>query len=210
MSNTIQKLYKQGQSIWCDNISRQMIDSGELQRLIDLGVTGVTSNPTIFMKAVTQSTDYDARLSRLAEQGHDTSGLYENLVLPDIVDAADLLRPIYDRTNGVDGYVSLEVSPRLAYDTARLFDCMHPAAIGSALAFIIYERDLQSLILLLPAIIGLLTIVKALVYVYLEELEFKSFGKEFRRAYYGREVTVTVVTADDNDGTGEGGEPLPR
>ncbi len=117
MPNTIQKLYEQGQSIWCDNISRQMIDSGELQRLIDLGVTGVTSNPTIFMKAVTQSADYDGRLSSLADQGHGISGLYEHLVLPDIADAADLLRPIYDRTNGVDGYVSLEVSPRLAYDT---------------------------------------------------------------------------------------------
>lgn len=117
MSNTIQKLYEQGQSIWCDNISRGMIESGELQRWIDLGVVGVTSNPTIFMKAVTTGTDYDERFLRLLAEGRDDMGIYEGLVLPDIADAADLLRPVYDRTGGVDGYVSLEVNPKLAYDT---------------------------------------------------------------------------------------------
>lgn len=115
--NNIQKLYQQGQSIWCDNISRQMINSGELERLIDFGVVGVTSNPTIFMKAITGSNDYDDLFQKLLADGHDTLSLYEGLVIPDIADAADALLPVYKKTNGVDGYVSLEVSPKLAYDT---------------------------------------------------------------------------------------------
>ncbi len=118
MADMIQRLYEQGQSLWCDNLSRHMIDSGELQRLIDLGVVGVTSNPTIFMKAITGGTDYDALLGKLLSDGRDTMGIYEGLVLPDVADAADILRPVYDRTEGVDGYVSLEVNPKLAYDTA--------------------------------------------------------------------------------------------
>ena len=118
MSNTIQRLREQGQSIWYDNISRRMLDSGELQRLIDLGIVGVTSNPTIFMKAITGSQDYDALFSRLLAEGRDTMAVYEGLVLPDIADAADTLRPVYDQTNGLDGYVSLEVNPKLAYDAA--------------------------------------------------------------------------------------------
>ena len=77
-------------------------------------------------------------------------------------------------------------------------DVMHPAAIGSGLAFIIYDRDAKSLLLLLLAIIGLLTIVKLLAYIYLEELQFRQFGKEFRREYYGREMTVTVVNTDSD------------
>lgn len=117
VSNTIQKLYKQGQSIWCDNLGRGMIDSGELQHWIDLGVVGVTSNPTIFMKAITGGTDYDGVLQRLLAEGRSGVELYEGLVLPDVADAADILRPIYDRTDGVDGYVSLEVNPKLAYNT---------------------------------------------------------------------------------------------
>jgi transaldolase len=117
VSNTIQKLCEQGQSIWCDNVSRRMIDSGELTRLIDLGVVGVTSNPTIFLKAITGGTDYDALIEKLAAEDRDPIGVYEGLVLPDIADAADTLRPVYDRTSGVDGYVSLEVNPKLAYDT---------------------------------------------------------------------------------------------
>ncbi|MHC5109906.1 MAG: transaldolase [Planctomycetota bacterium] len=117
MSNVIQQLFEVGQSIWCDNLSRAMIDQGGLKSLIDLGVVGVTSNPTIFMKAITGASDYDDLMSRLASEGKDTAGIYEGLVLPDIADAADMLRPVYDRTSGLDGYVSLEVNPQLAYDT---------------------------------------------------------------------------------------------
>jgi transaldolase len=117
LNNNIQKLYKSGQSIWCDNISRGMIESGELQRLIDLGIVGVTSNPTIFMKAITGTADYDPLFKELLAGGKDLGGIYEGLVLADIADAADILRPVYDRTKGVDGYVSLEVDPKLAHDT---------------------------------------------------------------------------------------------
>lgn len=81
----------------------------------------------------------------------------------------------------------------------RVTDSMHPAAIGSALAFIIYDRDPKALLLLLLAILGLLTIVKVLAYIYLEDLEFRQFGKEFRRDYYGREVTVTVLEPDRSE-----------
>lgn len=115
--NNIQKLNALGQSVWCDNISRRMIDGGELQRLIDLGIVGVTSNPTIFMKAITGGTDYDERFQKLLHEGANIKTIYEHLVIPDIVDAADILRPIYERTNGVDGFISLEVSPKLAYNT---------------------------------------------------------------------------------------------
>lgn len=122
MSNTIQKLCEHGQSIWCDYLSRDMINSGELQRLFDMGVTGVTSNPTIFMKALTSGEAYDVLFDRLVREGRAGMELYEGLVLPDIADAADMLRPVYDRTDGVDGYVSLEVNPKLAYDTTRTLD----------------------------------------------------------------------------------------
>jgi transaldolase len=116
VKNTIQRLYDLGQSIWCDNLSRSMLDRGELDRLIDLGIVGITSNPTIFMKAITGSADYDEKIQALLAQGLDGLDLYEGLVVPDIADAADRLRPVYDRTNGIDGFVSLEVNPRLAYD----------------------------------------------------------------------------------------------
>ena len=79
MSNRIQELYELGQSIWCDNISRSMIDSGELQRLIDLGVVGITSNPTILMKAVTGGTDYDELFNKLSGEGLETQAIYEGL-----------------------------------------------------------------------------------------------------------------------------------
>ncbi|MBI4717789.1 MAG: transaldolase [Planctomycetes bacterium] len=131
MKTNLHRLFELGQSIWCDNISRRMIESGELQRLIDAGVVGVTSNPTIFMKAITSGSDYDGRLAALLDERLDTYALYERLVLDDIADAADILRPVYDRTRGADGYVSLEVNPKLAYDTQatmaearRLFEAL--------------------------------------------------------------------------------------
>ncbi len=137
VSNTIQELYKCGQSVWCDNLSRKLIDSGELQQLVDSGVTGVTSNPAIFMKAITGSDDYDVAIERALAGGcDDVLSIYEKLVLPDIADAADILRPVYDKTDGVDGYVSLEVNPKLAFDTAgtiaegrRLFAELHRANV---------------------------------------------------------------------------------
>ena len=107
-----------GQSIWLDYIRRSFLTSGGMQAAIDNGVTGVTSNPTIFDKAIANSDDYDADLSRLAAEGCTVVEIYENLTVADIRLAADLLRPVYDRTEAADGHVSLEVSPKLAYDTA--------------------------------------------------------------------------------------------
>jgi transaldolase len=117
MSNSLKNIQKHGQSVWYDNVSRGLIESGELQRLIDLGVTGLTSNPTIFQKAITGSNDYDYAFATLVSEGKDTNAIYESLAINDIQAAADRLRPVYDATDGVDGYASLEVNPHLAHDT---------------------------------------------------------------------------------------------
>ena len=131
MTNSVRQVQRLGQSIWYDNIRRGLIRSGELQSLIDLGVTGVTSNLTIFEKAIAGSTDYDETLLELANDGKSAQELFEAFAVEDIQATADLLRPVYDRTVGVDGYASLEVSPRLAHDTQgtiseveRLFDAL--------------------------------------------------------------------------------------
>ena len=113
----LNQLSEAGQSIWYDNIRRALIDSGELQELLDAGVTGVTSNPSIFEKAIAGSADYDDAIQSLVQAGAAVEEIYEMLAIEDIQRTADLLRPIYDRTNGVDGFVSLEVSPTLAHDT---------------------------------------------------------------------------------------------
>ncbi|MBI3659576.1 bifunctional transaldolase/phosoglucose isomerase [Candidatus Acetothermia bacterium] len=113
----LQELNKLGQSLWYDNIRRALLDHGELEALIQEGVTGVTSNPTIFEKAIAGSSDYDEALRRLVDEGKSVTEVYESLALEDIGRAADLLRPVYERTGGVDGYVSLEVSPKLANNT---------------------------------------------------------------------------------------------
>ena len=117
MGNTVHEIQRHGQSVWYDNIRRGLIRSGELQRLIDLGVTGLTSNPTIFQKAIADSGDYDDAFEGLVGEGKDVDEIYEALVIDDIRAAADLLRPTYDGADGADGYASLEVSPRLAHDT---------------------------------------------------------------------------------------------
>jgi len=115
-----QLLHNLGQSIWLDNITRDLLDSGTLKHYVDeLSVTGLTSNPTIFNHAIKNSPAYGAAI--LKKFGHDKSAeeVFFELALEDLTRAADLFRPIYDRTNGVDGWVSLEVSPLLAYDTAE-------------------------------------------------------------------------------------------
>jgi transaldolase/glucose-6-phosphate isomerase len=108
-----------GQSIWYDNIRRSLLASGELERMVaEDGLRGVTSNPAIFEKAITGSDDYAAEIARLRASGvDDAKEIYERLAIRDIQDAADVLRPVYDETEGGDGYVSLEVSPALAHDT---------------------------------------------------------------------------------------------
>ena len=115
----LQELARLGQSIWYDNIRRDLLDNGEFQKLVDAGVLGVTSNPTIFEKAIAQSNYYDGAIEKLATEGRSTGEIYEALAMEDIGHAADMLRPVYDATHGVDGYVSLEVSPLLARDTRQ-------------------------------------------------------------------------------------------
>ncbi|MCC6195580.1 MAG: transaldolase [Burkholderiales bacterium] len=112
------KLHDLGQSLWLDNITRDLLESGTLARYIaELSVTGLTSNPTIFDHAIKGSADYDAAIRSKLKAGKSGEALFFELALADITRAADLFRPIFDRTRGVDGYVSLEVSPLLAYDT---------------------------------------------------------------------------------------------
>jgi len=115
----IQQLKREGQSLWLDNIRRQLITSGELARLRDEGLTGVTSNPTIFEKAVSGSTDYNEALVRLVRQGKRPDQMLWQLMVEDIQAAADVFRPVYDRTKGADGFVSIEVSPAVARSTKK-------------------------------------------------------------------------------------------
>src|SRR5215468_2310779 len=116
--NPLQSLQTYGQSVWLDYIRRSLITSGELQRLLDEdGLRGVTSNPSIFEKAIVGSTDYKDFLEAQEPSGVDAKSLYEKLAIRDIQDTADILRPVYDRSNQRDGYVSLEVSATLARDT---------------------------------------------------------------------------------------------
>ena len=131
MENAIQELQRLGQSVWYDNIRRGMIESGELGRLIEVGVTGLTSNPTIFEKAISGTADYDGALQDLAGTGKSVDEVYETVAVEDIRAAADLLRPVYDRTGGADGYASFEVDPHLAHETEdtvsearRLFEAL--------------------------------------------------------------------------------------
>src|SRR6202171_6169113 len=117
--NPLKELGKYGQSVWLDFIRRSLISSGELKHMIDSdGLGGVTSNPAIFEKAITGSTDYADALQELQkEKGLDAMAIYERMAIKDIQDAADVLRPVYERTKKRDGYVSFEVSPFLATDT---------------------------------------------------------------------------------------------
>ena len=114
-----QLLHNLGQSLWLDNITRDLLNTGTLKRYIDeLSVTGLTSNPTIFDHAIKNSSTYDAAIRKKMREGKSGEELFFELALEDLTQAADLFRPIYDRTDGVDGWVSLEVSPLLAHDTA--------------------------------------------------------------------------------------------
>ena len=119
MTNPLQQLTEAGQSIWLDYMHRKLMEGGELKRLIaEDGVTGVTSHPSIFEKAIGEGADYDDRIkAAMAEADLSPMELYEKVAIKDIQDAADVLKPVWDRTKGRDGYVSLEVSPYLALDT---------------------------------------------------------------------------------------------
>ncbi len=119
MANRWLELEKFEQSLWYDNMSRSLVSSGNLKKMIDeMGVKGITSNPSIFEKSISAGKDYDSDIQKLLGDGLDTDAIYERLTTDDIRNAADVLRVVYDRTKGEDGFVSIEVDPRLANDTA--------------------------------------------------------------------------------------------
>src|SRR5579863_966832 len=121
--NPLKMLQKFGQAVWLDYIRRNLITSGELQRLIDEdGLRGMTSNPSIFEKAIAGSTDYADMLEQLHSQRRNAGEIYETIAIRDIQDAADLMLPVYEASNRRDGYVSLEVSPKLARNTQGSMD----------------------------------------------------------------------------------------
>ncbi len=117
MNERLRKLAEVGQSVWIDSLSRDDIENGDLERRIESGVVGVTSNPTIFQKAISHSSLYDEQLEELSQREDDPKEIFLELARQDIQDACDQLMPIFERTGRLDGYVSLEVSPDLAYDT---------------------------------------------------------------------------------------------
>lgn len=132
MTDRIRQIAALGQSVWIDYISRDLLRSGKLDRLVEAGVTGLTSNPTIFQKAIAGGSDYDAEIRELVRAGRSTADTYESIAVHDIAEAADKLRPVYNETHGRDGFVSIEVSPTLAHDTAgtiaeaqRLYGKLH-------------------------------------------------------------------------------------
>ena len=117
--NKLQKLRQLGQSPWYDNIDRRLIDSGELKSLFDMGIVGVTSNPTIFEKAINGSAVYDEKIKRLKNEGKSIEAIYDELTADDVRSAADMLLGVYDRTEGLDGYVSIEVLPAYSHDPVK-------------------------------------------------------------------------------------------
>ena len=121
--NKTQELHNLGQSLWLDNITREILDNGTLRRYMDeFSVTGLTSNPTIFDEAIGNSAAYDEDIRDKAKKGKSGEALFLELALADLRRAADLFRPVFDATDGVDGWVSMEVSPLLANDTTGSID----------------------------------------------------------------------------------------
>jgi transaldolase len=117
VNERLKKLQEIGQSVWVDSLSRDDIQNGNLQRMMEDGVLGVTSNPTIFQQAIAQSELYDEELQELAEKTDDAKEIFRRIAVRDIQDACDIFMPVYDQTEHKDGYVSLEVAPELAFDT---------------------------------------------------------------------------------------------
>ncbi len=115
--NNLLKLSEYGQSYWLDNLTRQKITGGELRKRVTEGLRGITSNPSTFSKALSEGSDYDEQIRLLVNQGRSLHNIYEELNVKDLQDACDILKPVYDETGGIDGFVSLEVSPYLAHDT---------------------------------------------------------------------------------------------
>ena len=115
----LQELSDFGQSLWLDYISRPLLESGKLKELIDIGLRGMTSNPTIFNQSISLTKDYDEKIVQLHEQGKSTFEIYDDLTIRDVQEAADFFKPVYEKTKGLDGYVSLEINPKLAMNVAE-------------------------------------------------------------------------------------------
>ncbi|MGA1841778.1 MAG: transaldolase [bacterium] len=111
-----------GQSIWLDNINRSLIETGKLKEMINKGLRGMTSNPTIFDKAISKSSEYDGKTRELCRQNKSTFQIYDDLTIRDIQEAADIFKPVYESTRGMDGYVSLEINPQLALKTKETIE----------------------------------------------------------------------------------------
>ena len=118
----VTQLNRFGQSVWLDNINRRMIETGKLKEWIGLGLRGMTSNPSIFDNAISKSNDYDNEIKSLSKAGKSAFEIYDELTVKDIQDAADMYKAIYDESDGLDGYVSLEVNPKLARKTQETID----------------------------------------------------------------------------------------
>ena len=118
----LEQLADLGQSIWLDNISRPLIETGKLQAMIDNGLRGLTSNPSIFNQSISSTTDYDAKILELKKQGKSTFEIYDELTVKDIQDAADIFKPVFEKTQRLDGYVSLEINPLLANEIQSQID----------------------------------------------------------------------------------------
>ena len=122
-NSRLDQLSELGQSVWIDSLSREWLKDGELTRMMsEDAVVGVTSNPTIFQKAMAEGDWYDDQLREVVKEHDDTKEIFLQLAVDDIKDACDLFRPVWDRTNGTDGYVSMEVDPNFAYDTAATIE----------------------------------------------------------------------------------------
>jgi transaldolase len=119
---TIERLGEVGQSLWLDYISRSLLKTGRLKELIGLGIAGLTSNPTIFDQAINSGNDYDKQIRELQREGKSVFEIYDAITIQDIQEAADTFRPIYEQTGGLDGYVSLEINPQLAYKTGETIE----------------------------------------------------------------------------------------
>lgn len=120
--NTVLKLEEFGQSVWLDYISRSIIETGKLKSMIDMGLQGMTSNPSIFNKAVSGAQEYDREIEKAYKSGKTILEIYDDLTVRDIRDAADIFKDVYEKTNGLDGYVSLEINPKLAYNTRKTIE----------------------------------------------------------------------------------------
>ena len=119
MSTPLQQLAEHGQSVWIDYLSRRFVKDGDLKGLVDEGVEGVTSNPTIFQGAIAEGDAYDDQIRELSGEYDDAKEIFWQLAKDDIRDACDILRPVWDEGEGKDGWVSLEVDPNLAHDTEK-------------------------------------------------------------------------------------------